>query len=87
MLYIFVDSNNIFIYISCQINCDFFLLLYFATTTTTTNTGKGDLVGCDISMHLLASSNGQGGTVQHGNSGGQDVLVKSSSDVKVNRIT
>lgn len=34
-------------------------------------------------MHLLASSNGQGGNAQHGSSGGQDVLVKSSSDVKV----
>lgn len=45
--------------------------------------GKGDLVGCDISMHLLASSNGQGGTTQQHSSGGQDVLVKSSSDVKV----
>lgn len=45
--------------------------------------GKGDLVGCDISMHLVASSNGQGGSAQHGSSGGQDVLVKSSSDVKV----
>lgn len=34
-------------------------------------------------MHLVASSNGQGGNAQHGSSGGQDVLVKSSSDVKV----
>lgn len=39
--------------------------------------GKGDLVGCDISIHL-----------QHGHNGGntapstQDVIVKSSSDVK-----
>lgn len=45
--------------------------------------GKGDLVGCDISVHLLASSNGQGGTNQHNSTGGQDVIVKSSSDVKV----
>lgn len=45
--------------------------------------GKGDLVGCDISMHLISTSNGQGGSSQHNNSGGQDVLVKSSSDVKV----
>lgn len=45
--------------------------------------GKGDLVGCDISIHLIASGNGQGG---QSNSGGvhQDVIVKSSSDVKVN---
>lgn len=46
-------------------------------------TGKGDLVGCDISQHLMACSNGQGGSNQHGSSGGQDVIVKSSSDVKV----
>lgn len=48
--------------------------------------GKGDLVGCDISQHLMACSNGQGGSNQHGSSGGhsnQDVIVKSSSDVKV----
>lgn len=48
-------------------------------------TGKGDLVGCDISQHLAACSNGQGGSNQHGSNqhGGQDVIVKSSSDVKV----
>lgn len=46
-------------------------------------TGKGDLVGCDISMHLLANSNGQGGNSQHNSGGSQDVVVKSSSDVKV----
>lgn len=34
-------------------------------------------------MHLIASSNGQGGSNQHNSTGGQDVLVKSSSDVKV----
>lgn len=45
--------------------------------------GKGDLVGCDISQHLAACSNGQGGSNQHGTSGSQDVIVKSSSDVKV----
>lgn len=50
------------------------------------NIGKGDLVGCDISMHLLANSNGQGGNSQHNNSG-QDVVVKSSSDVKVRIFT
>lgn len=33
-------------------------------------------------MHLLNNSNGQGGNSQH-NQGGQDVVVKSSSDVKV----
>lgn len=46
-------------------------------------TGKGDLVGCDISQHLAACSNGQGGSNQHDSRGGQDVIVKSSSDVKV----
>lgn len=45
--------------------------------------GKGDLVGCDISMHLLANSNGPGNNSQHNNNNGQDVVVKSSSDVKV----
>ncbi|XP_058835391.1 potassium voltage-gated channel subfamily H member 8 isoform X2 [Topomyia yanbarensis] len=39
--------------------------------------GKGDLVGCDISIHLLHSS--QGNT---GNQGSQDAIVKSSGDVK-----
>lgn len=50
------------------------------------NVGKGDLVGCDISQHLQSCSNGQGGQNQHGSSGSQDVIVKSSSDVKVNVI-
>lgn len=62
------------------LNFIIFLVFRFCFCTLT---GKGDLVGCDISMHLLASSNGQGGSAQHGTSGGQDVLVKSSSDVKV----
>lgn len=53
-------------------------MLLFASLT-----GKGDLVGCDISMHLLANSNGQGGSSQHNSGGSQDVVVKSSSDVKV----
>lgn len=44
--------------------------------------GKGDLVGCDISVHLVASSNGQG-SGSHNSGGNQEVLVKSSSDVKV----
>lgn len=62
--------------------------IYFITKWTYTRfnnlfTGKGDLVGCDISQHLMACSNGQGGSNQHGSSGGQDVIVKSSSDVKV----
>jgi hypothetical protein len=43
--------------------------------------GKGDLVGCDISLNLM--HNGQqlntGGVGQ----GGQDFILKSSSDVKV----
>lgn len=34
-------------------------------------------------MHLVANSNGQGGNSQHNNNSGQDVVVKSSSDVKV----
>ncbi|XP_076646154.1 eag-like K[+] channel isoform X4 [Halictus rubicundus] len=40
--------------------------------------GKGDLVGCDINVHLQHGSNG-GGT---GGSGSADVVVKSSCDVK-----
>ncbi|XP_055314848.1 potassium voltage-gated channel subfamily H member 8 isoform X2 [Sitodiplosis mosellana] len=45
--------------------------------------GKGDLVGCDISQHLVTCSNGQGGEGRHGAGGSQDhVIVKSSSDVK-----
>ncbi|XP_012142915.1 eag-like K[+] channel isoform X6 [Megachile rotundata] len=39
--------------------------------------GKGDLVGCDINVHLQHSSNG-GGT----GGSGSDVVVKSSCDVK-----
>ncbi|XP_055529062.1 potassium voltage-gated channel subfamily H member 8 isoform X3 [Wyeomyia smithii] len=39
--------------------------------------GKGDLVGCDISVHLLHSSQGNSG-----NPGSQDAIVKSSGDVK-----
>ncbi|KOC66422.1 Potassium voltage-gated channel subfamily H member 8 [Habropoda laboriosa] len=39
--------------------------------------GKGDLVGCDINVHLQHSSNG-GGT----SGTGVDVIVKSSCDVK-----
>ncbi|XP_048267404.1 potassium voltage-gated channel subfamily H member 8 isoform X4 [Bombus terrestris] len=40
--------------------------------------GKGDLVGCDINVHLQHCSNG-GGT---GGGGAADVVVKSSCDVK-----
>ena len=40
--------------------------------------GKGDLVGCDINVHLQHGSNG-GGT---GGGGASDVVVKSSCDVK-----
>lgn len=43
-------------------------------------------MGCDISVHLLASSNGQGVATSHNAGGGQEVFVKSSSDVKVNGI-
>ncbi|XP_038115677.1 potassium voltage-gated channel subfamily H member 8 isoform X2 [Culex quinquefasciatus] len=39
--------------------------------------GKGDLVGCDISVHLLHGSQGNSG-----NQGSQDAIVKSSGDVK-----
>lgn len=39
--------------------------------------GKGDLVGCDINVHLQHGSNG--GT---SGSGSADVIVKSSCDVK-----
>ncbi|KAI4487979.1 hypothetical protein M0802_011638 [Mischocyttarus mexicanus] len=42
--------------------------------------GKGDLVGCDINVHLQHGNNG-GGT-GGGGSGGSDVVVKSSCDVK-----
>ncbi|XP_046467247.1 voltage-gated delayed rectifier potassium channel KCNH8 isoform X2 [Neodiprion pinetum] len=42
--------------------------------------GKGDLVGCDISIHLHTGSNG-GGT-GGGGSAPVDVVVKSSCDVK-----
>ncbi|XP_031783692.1 potassium voltage-gated channel subfamily H member 8 isoform X3 [Nasonia vitripennis] len=42
--------------------------------------GKGDLVGCDINVHLQHGSNGGGNVVS--SSGGNDVIVKSSCDVK-----
>lgn len=45
--------------------------------------GKGDLVGCDISQHLVCCSSGQGSSNQHGTTSSQDCIVKSSSDVKV----
>lgn len=44
-------------------------------------TGKGDLVGSDINVHLVATSNGQ--MTATTNSAGQDVVVRSSSDIKV----
>lgn len=44
-----------------------------------TFSGKGDLVGCDISLNLM--HNGQMNT--GGGQGGQDTILKSSSDVKV----
>lgn len=43
--------------------------------------GKGDLVGCDISVHLAMQSNGGGNMVSSSGSGG-DFVVKSSCDVK-----
>lgn len=47
-----------------------------------THIGKGDLVGCDISLNLM---HGHGNGQHQGNSGqgGQDWILKSSSDVKV----
>jgi hypothetical protein len=41
--------------------------------------GKGDLVGCDISLNLMHSGQMNTG----GGQGGQDTILKSSSDVKV----
>lgn len=51
--------------------------------------GKGDLVGCDINAHLQChnSNNGQMGGGSGGTSGNADVIVKSSSDVKVNDLS
>ena len=46
------------------------------------NIGKGDLVGCDISLNLI--HNGQQGV---SGTGGQDFILKSSSDVKVSRLS
>ncbi|KAM7341583.1 eag-like K[+] channel isoform 2-T3 [Cochliomyia hominivorax] len=42
--------------------------------------GKGDLVGSDINVHLVATSNGQMATTT--NIVGQDVVVRCSSDIK-----
>ncbi|XP_055379901.1 potassium voltage-gated channel subfamily H member 8 isoform X2 [Condylostylus longicornis] len=42
--------------------------------------GKGDLVGCDINVHLVITSNGQVTTTT--NSAGQEIVMRSSSDVK-----
>lgn len=50
------------------------------TTIFIRSTGKGDLVGCDITMHLQHGSNGGGGG--SGGGGSTDVVVKSSCDVK-----
>lgn len=45
--------------------------------------GKGDLVGCDISVHLMTNAQGPGAASQHNSGNSQDhVVVKSSSDVK-----
>ncbi|XP_057336280.1 potassium voltage-gated channel subfamily H member 8 isoform X3 [Microplitis mediator] len=43
--------------------------------------GKGDLVGCDINVHLQHAGNG-GGACGVGSGGNVDVIVKSSCDVK-----
>lgn len=44
--------------------------------------GKGDLVGSDINLHLQHSTNGA--TSEGGNrgGGGNDIVIKSSSDVR-----
>uniref|UniRef100_A0A1A9WQH1 Cyclic nucleotide-binding domain-containing protein n=1 Tax=Glossina brevipalpis TaxID=37001 RepID=A0A1A9WQH1_9MUSC len=42
--------------------------------------GKGDLIGPDINVHLVVTSNGQITTTT--NSAGHEVVVRSSSDVK-----
>jgi len=43
--------------------------------------GKGDLVGCDISRHLTAAKEGHGGA-SAAHSAAAEVLVKSSCDVR-----
>lgn len=43
--------------------------------------GKGDLVGCDISLNLMHN-----GLSTHQTQGGQDFILKSSSDVKVGQL-
>ncbi|KNC28453.1 hypothetical protein FF38_07133 [Lucilia cuprina] len=43
--------------------------------------GKGDLVGSDINVHLVTTSNGQ--MTATTNMAGQDVVVRCSSDIKV----
>lgn len=45
--------------------------------------GKGDLVGCDLNVHVLA--NGQ--ITNASAPPGADTVVKSSSDVKVRQIS
>lgn len=57
------------------------LILYSADLFSSPQTGKGDLVGSDINVHLVATSNGQ--MTATTNSAGQDVVVRSSSDIKV----
>lgn len=42
--------------------------------------GKGDLVGSDINLHLQHSTNGPAGVTNTG--GNQDIIIKSSSDVR-----
>lgn len=54
---------------------DLLVLIY----PTVAFSGKGDLVGCDISLNLLHNGQLTGG----GGQGGQDFILKSSSDVKV----
>lgn len=54
-------------------------LIFKKKNNTFSSLGKGDLVGCDISQHLAQHLTHNGGTVS---TNMQDVVVKSSSDVK-----
>ena len=60
--------------------------IYQYTHTLILLTGKGDLVGCDISQHLQKSSASgpSAGVGGHPSSiGVPEVLVKSSSDIRL----
>lgn len=53
-------------------------VIYITKSTNYIQIGKGDLVGCDMNTHLQAY-NGTG----QAQTNNPDVVVKSSSDVKV----